>query len=227
MSPPLAGPQIYKARATISAPQHLQLSDGSKATLLPLYTADVARLPVSLVDFLWAQFNDEVFRGDTYPHLDPLTRQEFVDYWFGAFHALLIKPLSEDDSALTLDELFQRLEGLSSSSSSSSWDSEWLGSYYIKPNYAGRASHICNAGFFVNPAKRGLSVGKALGRSYLEWAPLLGYVYSVFNLVFVSNVASVRIWDSLGFDRIGLIPGAGVLKGYEERVDAIVFGKKL
>jgi len=33
-----------------------------------------------------------------------------------------------------------------------------------------------------------------------------GYIYSVFNLVYVSNVASCRLWDSLGFDRIGTSP---------------------
>jgi ribosomal protein S18 acetylase RimI-like enzyme len=57
---------------------------------------------------------------------------------------------------------------------------------------------------------------------------LLGYRGSVFNLVYVSNVASVKIWDSLGFKRVGLIPGAGRLKsategGEDEYVDAIVF----
>lgn len=55
-----------------------------------------------------------------------------------------------------------------------------------------------------------------------------GYRGSVFNLVFVNNIASVRIWDQLGFQRAGLIPGAGRLKkkdnpDEDEYVDAIVF----
>lgn len=54
-----------------------------------------------------------------------------------------------------------------------------------------------------------------------------GYSYSVFNLVYESNVASVRIWDGLGFERIGRVPGCGRLNGSEELVDSIVFGKKL
>ncbi|KAK0559735.1 hypothetical protein OC844_004214 [Tilletia horrida] len=101
------------------------------------------------------------------------------------------------------------------------------------PNYPGRSSHICNGGFVVSPLQRGLSVGSTLGKSYLHYAPLLGYKGSVFNLVYVNNVASVKIWDSLGFTRAGLIPKAGRLKcegergqrGEEEYVDAIVFYK--
>jgi len=38
----------------------------------------------------------------------------------------------------------------------------------------------------------------------------------------------MRIWDGLGFDRIGKIPGAGRLKSYPgEYIDAIIYGKEL
>lgn len=47
--------------------------------------------------------------------------------------------------------------------------------------------------------------------------------------MYVSNEASVRIWDALGFQRAGLIPGAGRLKRKdgtgEDFVDAIVYHK--
>lgn len=39
-------------------------------------------------------------------------------------------------------------------------------------------------------------------------APHLGYKASVFNLVFANNVASIRIWEKLGFQRAGIIPKA-------------------
>jgi len=104
------------------------------------------------------------------------------------------------------------------------------GFFYVKPNYPGRSSHNCNGGFMVNPHLRGLRIGHALGRSYLVYAPKLGYRASVFNLVYTNNLASVKIWDSLGFTRAGLIPEAGLLKkadgSGEEYVDAIVFYKK-
>jgi ribosomal protein S18 acetylase RimI-like enzyme len=58
----------------------------------------------------------------------------------------------------------------------------------------------------------------------------LGYKASVFNLVYVSNVASLKIWDALGFQRAGLVPNAGLLKslrndGEDEFVDAVVYHK--
>jgi len=76
---------------------------------------------------------------------------------------------------------------------------------------------------------RGRGVGKALGESYLYYAPRLGYRYSVFNLVYANNMASLRIWDGLGFDRIGLVKGAGRLRsaGEGNYVDAVIYGKDL
>jgi RimJ/RimL family protein N-acetyltransferase len=207
----LSAPEMAQPRGTISKPLVLTLKDGSQATLFPFYHKDLntQKLPSSLVQFLYEEFNVEIERGDTYPYLNTLSKQEFEDYWFCAFTAVLI-----DGVDITLSEDID-------------WSQKVLGTYYIKPNYIGRCSHICNAGFLVNPRLRGKSVGKTLGKSYLQWAPILGYSYSVFNLVFATNVASVKIWDSLGFSRIGLVKNAGVLKGHDEPVDAIIFGKDL
>lgn len=47
-------------------------------------------------------------------------------------------------------------------------------------------------------------------------------------MVYESNVASCRLWDSLGFKRIGRIPGGGRLKSQPgEFVDAIIYGRGL
>lgn len=55
-----------------------------------------------------------------------------------------------------------------------------------------------------------------------------GYTYSVFNLVYENNVASCRIWDSLGFKRIGKVPGCGSLRSYPDQlVDGIIYGRDL
>lgn len=51
----------------------------------------------------------------------------------------------------------------------------------------------------------------------------------MFNLVYVNNLASSKIWDRLGFKRVGLIPNAGRLRkadgSGEEYVDAAVYYK--
>lgn len=82
----------------------------------------------------------------------------------------------------------------------------------LQPNYPGRSSHLCNAGFVVPPKLRGLGIGKLAGQSFLFFAPRLGYRGSVFNLVYSTNEASARIWDRLGFDRVGRIPQAGLMR---------------
>jgi len=46
-------------------------------------------------------------------------------------------------------------------------------------------------------------------------------------LVYETNVASCRIWDALGFKRIGRVKGCGNLNSYDEPVDAIIYGKEL
>lgn len=52
-----------------------------------------------------------------------------------------------------------------------------------------------------------------------------GFTYSVFNLVYETNVASCKIWDSLGFERIGRVKKCGNLKSFPGRkIDAIVYG---
>lgn len=108
------------------------------------------------------------------------------------------------------------------------WTRECLGSFYVKPNYPGRSSHVCNGGFLVTDAARNRGVGRLMGECYLDWAPKLGYSYSVFNLVYETNVASLRIWDALGFKRIGRVKGCGNLKSYPDQfVDAIIFGREL
>ncbi|KAF5852154.1 hypothetical protein GGP41_000876 [Bipolaris sorokiniana] len=189
-------------------PTPVTLRDGTtRATILPFTSP--SQVPPSLISFLCTQLALEIAAGDTYPMLDPLPLEAFGPYWFSTFAAIMV--LGEGLS----------VEGLGEEK----WEEKCLGSFYVKPNYPGRSSHVCNGGFLVNGKKRNLGVGKALGKAYLEWAPRLGFTYSVFNLVYETNVASCKIWDSLGFERIGRVKKCGVLKSFPGRkVDAIVYG---
>lgn len=99
---------------------------------------------------------------------------------------------------------------------------EVLGAFYIKPNFPGRCSHICNAGFIVKVSARGRGVGTFMVENYLQIARDLGYRASFFNLVFVSNGSSIRLWRKFGFKEIGRVPNAGNLKG-KGYTDALQF----
>jgi L-amino acid N-acyltransferase YncA len=61
-----------------------------------------------------------------------------------------------------------------------------------------------------------------MGHAFLLLAKDLGYRAAMFNLVFVTNEPSLRLWRALGFREIGRLPNAGNLKGLGY-TDAIMF----
>ncbi|EXJ94755.1 hypothetical protein A1O1_03153 [Capronia coronata CBS 617.96] len=184
------------------------------ATLIPFFSPDA--VPKRLLNYLADNLNQEIERGDTYPMINPLPVETFGPYWFGNFGAIMV--LGDIGGVEAVSEMDRN---------GADWNKLCLGSFYVKPNYPGRSSHVCNGGFLVTPAARNKGVGKSMGQCYLDWAPQLGYTYSVFNLVYETNTASTRIWDSLGFKRIGRVPGCGRLKSSSELVDAIIYGRDL
>ena len=138
-------------------PEHVTLKNGSTATILPFTSLD--QVPPSLVAFLHAQFSAEIEGGDTYPMLDALSLEAFSPYWFGVFAAVMLEgDFNNSEEVKDLD---------------ADWSKICLGSFYTKPNYPGRSSHVCNAGFLVTSAARNKGVGKLLGKQYLKWAPKL------------------------------------------------------
>lgn len=101
-----------------------------------------------------------------------------------------------------------------------------LGTYYIKPNQPGLGDHVCNCGFAVAAAARGQGVGKTLGLHALQTAPSLGFRAMQFNLVVATNIASIRLWQQLGFTTIGQLPQA-FRHPHQGWVDALIFYKLL
>ena len=213
---PFPNPQDFTIPMDI-VPHQVTLRDRiTTATLLPFTSAD--QVPHSLLAYLSDQFAREIELGDTYPMMQPLALSEFGAYWFQNFATIMI--LGPINSIQELADM--------EASGNADWNSMCLGSFYVKPNYPGRSSHICNGGFLVTDASRNRGVGRLMGECYLQWAPKLGYSYSVFNLVYETNVASLRIWDSLGFKRIGRVPKCGNLRSHpDEFVDAIIYGREL
>ncbi|GAM85312.1 hypothetical protein ANO11243_033160 [Dothideomycetidae sp. 11243] len=209
-APPFPGPNTPLPAGI--APRLFTLRDSATATLLPF--GSLSAVPKGLLSRLSAIFNAEIAAGDTYPLIDPVPLERFGPYWFGNF-----------GTAVLAGDLCSRgLDGIADHE----WDGLVLGSFYIKPNYPGRSSHVSNAGFLVAEGARGKGLGGLMGKVYIDWAARLGYTYSIFNLVYETNVASIRIWDSLGFQRVGRVKGCGALKSYPDRlIDAIVFGRDL
>ncbi|KZT05359.1 uncharacterized protein LAESUDRAFT_737507 [Laetiporus sulphureus 93-53] len=195
-----------------------------------------ARTLPGLVEYLHGVFADELLRGMTYPQEilsgEVYTQEQFEAYYFAA--DVLVAVLGNEGEAAGENAEPSRYTvvpyGIEEARSGRQWEECVAGCYYVKPNYPGRSSHICNAGFLVPVSQRAKGVGRVLARSYLYYGPRLGYEASVFNLVYVNNVASVRLWEALDFIKAGLIPRAGRLKkadgSGEEYVDAWVFYRR-
>ncbi|KAJ9221039.1 hypothetical protein DTO169E5_1270 [Paecilomyces variotii] len=209
---PIAPPTTHIQNAPRLQPRHATLKKNNQNTPITLYpiSSGASSLPESLVEFLWREFNAEIERGSTYPMDRTFSLEKFAEYWFGTFAVVVLMGEEEEIKDDGRD-----------------WERECLGTFYIKPNYPGRCSHVCNGGFITTTAARGKGVGSVMGETYLEYAPKLGYRYSVFNLVFANNPASIRIWEKLGFNVIGRVPGAAQLANSEEPVDALIFGREL
>lgn len=82
-----------------------------------------------------------------------------------------------------------------------------VGLYILHPNNVGRCGHICNASYAVDRACRGRGAGRALVTDCMDKARELGFRVLQFNAVVASNTAARRLYESLGFQGLGTIPG--------------------
>jgi ribosomal protein S18 acetylase RimI-like enzyme len=94
------------------------------------------------------------------------------------------------------------------------------GAYALKPNFPGRAGHIANAGYVVDPSWRRRGVARALVEDSLWRAAALGFDAVQYNLVFASNPAR-RLYEELGFEVTGRVPDA------VEGEDALIYYRRL
>jgi RimJ/RimL family protein N-acetyltransferase len=191
----------------ITEPLYDKLKNGTEVTILPYNS--IEETPEWIINLIFKLFNDIIEEGNTYPQEEKVNKLQFLEYYFPHFVAVLVKGHVDINNRLKINNENEH---------------EFLGCFYIKPNYIGRSNHVCNGGFLVSLKHRGEGIGTVMGRNYLKLAPLLGFKSSVFNLVYETNVASCRIWDNLGFKRIGRVPKVGRLKDKDYLVDAIMYG---
>lgn len=83
-----------------------------------------------------------------------------------------------------------------------------LGTYCLRPNQAGGGAHVCNCGFMTGQAAQGRGVARAMGLHALEHARASGFKAMQFNFVVSTNTRAVALWESLGFQVVGRLPGA-------------------
>ncbi|MCI9080998.1 MAG: GNAT family N-acetyltransferase [Lachnospiraceae bacterium] len=86
------------------------------------------------------------------------------------------------------------------------------GLYILHPNNVGRCGHQANASYAVRSQIRGLKIGEKLLEDSLARAGELGYRLLIFNAVVKGNGRAVRLYDRLGFVKIGEVPGGFLMK---------------
>jgi ribosomal protein S18 acetylase RimI-like enzyme len=83
-----------------------------------------------------------------------------------------------------------------------------LGTYYLKPNRPGLGSHVCNAGYIVSERARGKGAATLMCEHSQSEAIRMGFRAMQFNIVVATNETAVRLWQKLGFEIVGRLPGA-------------------
>lgn len=87
-------------------------------------------------------------------------------------------------------------------------DGRILGTYFVKPNQPGLGSHVCNCGYVVAEGARGRGIAARMCEHSQRWAAEQGFRAMQFNFVVSSNERAVRLWERLGFEVVGRLPGA-------------------
>ncbi len=94
-----------------------------------------------------------------------------------------------------------------------------LGLYILHPNNVGRCGHICNASYAVRSELRGRHIGEKLILDCLDQAKRLGFRVLQFNAVVESNIHARHLYERLGFEQLGTIPGGFRMKdGHYENI---------
>lgn len=89
---------------------------------------------------------------------------------------------------------------------------EIAGIYILHPNNVGRCGHICNASYAVRGDLRGRHIGEKLVRHCMQTATKLGFRILQFNAVVSTNTAALKLYEKLGFVKLGVIPDGFLMK---------------
>ena len=147
---------------------------------------------------IWTILEPVTREGATYP-LDPdVSREEAFAYWFAPDKQVFV---AGDDTQVR-------------------------GTYYLKPNSTGLADHVANAGYMTHPDTRGRGVASAMALDSFERAKAAGFAAMQFNLVVATNQPAVHLWQKLGMEVVGRLPGAFRHKAFGP-VDALGMYRRL
>lgn len=147
---------------------------------------------------IWTILEPVIREGETYALPRDMSQDQALAYWLAPGHEAFV---AEADEVI-------------------------LGTYYLRPNQPGGGGHVANCGYVVARGAEGRGVARAMAEHSLEHARRRGYCAMQYNFVIATNERAVRLWQSLGFEVVGRLPGAFAHPrlGF---VDALVMHRKL
>jgi GNAT superfamily N-acetyltransferase len=145
-----------------------------------LQNVEIAQAAASEFSAIWPFLEPVLQEGRVFALPRDLTFERAQGYWFAADHRVFVAKVG------------RRI----------------VGSYFIRPNAGGGGAHVANAGFVTDERARGQGIGRAMGQHALTQAKTLGFSAMQFNLVVSDNVSAVHLWQSLGLEVVGTLPGA-------------------
>jgi ribosomal protein S18 acetylase RimI-like enzyme len=147
---------------------------------------------------IWRILEPTIRAGETYTLPRDMSEAEALAYWMGADRETLV---AEDEGCI-------------------------LGTYNLRANQPGGGAHVANCGYMTAADANGRGVARAMCEHSLRYARERGFTAMQFNFVVSSNERAVKLWQGLGFDTVGRLPGAFLHPrvGY---VDALVMFRSL
>lgn len=157
-----------------------------------------------------AIWNEVVRAGNAFPQFEELTDDEEAEAFFA----------SQTRTAVAVDCEGAPAEERGADDSPDA--GKVVGLYILHPNNVGRCAHTANTSYAVDSSCRGRGIGRALVQDSLDNLKPCGFRGLQFNAVVASNLSAIRLYESMGFARIGVIPG-GFLNGEGVYEDMIIF----
>ncbi|WP_165322075.1 GNAT family N-acetyltransferase [Rhizorhabdus phycosphaerae] len=131
-------------------------------------------------DGVWRIIEPVIRAGDTYALPRDWSREEALAYWTLPTHDVFV---AEADGQL-------------------------LGTYYLQPNQMGGGAGVANCGYMTAAEATGRGVARTMCAHSMDHARARGFRAMQFNFVVSTNERAVKLWQSLGFEIVGRLPGA-------------------
>ena len=147
---------------------------------------------------IWRILEPMIRAGETYTLPRDMSRAAALAYWSAPGHTVFV--------AAERDQV--------------------LGTYFLRANQQGGGAHVANCGYVTAADAVGRGVARAMCAHSLDRARERGFRAMQFNFVVSTNARAVALWQRLGFDIVGRLPGA-FEHPVHGAVDALVMYKTL